>query len=225
MKKAKILNRLSRTGIIAVVRTKNVDEADKISRACMAGGITSLEITFTLAEAAEVIKSLKQNRDGKELLVGAGTVLDSQTARMAILAGANFIVSPAFDSETSRVCNRYHIPYIPGCMTVTEMVKASEAGCDIIKLFPGSAVSPRFIKDVKAPLPDIEIMPTGGISLENVEQWIVNGALAVGVGGKLTSGTESEIADKARQFSRAVQQAKEKLQKNKEKGARLWQEW
>ncbi|MGA8941554.1 MAG: bifunctional 2-keto-4-hydroxyglutarate aldolase/2-keto-3-deoxy-6-phosphogluconate aldolase [Thermoactinomyces sp.] len=220
MKKARILNRLSRAGIIAVVRTKSVDEADKISRACVAGGITSLEITFTLAEAAEVIKRLKQNRNEKDLLVGAGTVLDSQTARMAILAGADFIVSPAFDYETAKVCNRYHIPYIPGCMTVTEMVKASEAGCDIVKLFPSCAVSPGFIKDVKAPLPDIEIMPTGGISLENAEQWIINGALAVGVGGKLTSGTENQIVDKARRFSRAVQQAKEKLQ-NREKGALL----
>lgn len=220
MKKARILNCLSRAGIIAVVRTKSVDEADKISRACVEGGITSLEITFTLAEAAEVIKRLKQNRNEKDLLVGAGTVLDSQTARMAILAGADFIVSPAFDSETAKVCNRYHIPYIPGCMTVTEMVKASEAGCDIVKLFPSCAVSPGFIKDVKAPLPDIEIMPTGGISLENAEQWIINGALAVGVGGKLTSGTENQIVDKARRFSRAVQQAKEKLQ-NREKGALL----
>lgn len=221
MKKIRILNRLSESGVVAVVRTKSVAEAGEISEACLAGGITALEITYTLPEAAEVIKGLKQDREINELLVGAGTVLDSQTARMAILAGADFIVSPAFDAETSRVCNRYHIPYIPGCLTVTEMVKAAEAGCDIIKLFPSGAVSPTFIKDVKAPLPDLEIMPTGGIGLHNVEEWIANGALAVGVGGKLTFGTADEIADKARQISRAVQLAKEKVQKNKEKGASL----
>ncbi len=221
MKKVRILNRLSETGVVAVVRTKSVAEAEKISEACLSGGITALEITYTLPEASEVIKSLKQDREKKGQLAGAGTVFDSQTARMAILAGADFIVSPAFDLETARVCNRYHIPYIPGCMTVTEMVKATEAGCDVVKLFPSGAVSPKFIKDVRGPLPDIGIMPTGGIGLENVEQWIVNGALAVGVGGKLTSGTAYEIADKARQFSRTVQLAKEKVQKNKEKGALL----
>lgn len=219
MRKISILNQLSEAGIVAVVRTKSVAEAEMVSQACVQGGVTSLEITYTLPEASDVIKTLKQKNDGR-MLVGAGTVLDSQTARMAILSGADFVVSPAFDLETAKICNRYHIPYIPGCMTLTEMIRASEAGCDMIKLFPSRVYPPEFIKDIKAPIPDIEIMPTGGIGLHNVEEWISNGASVVGVGGKLTKGTAEEITETARQFSQKVSSAKQRVN-HQEKGALL----
>ena len=144
-----------------------------ISEACVKGGIQGIEVTFTVQSADEVIKELVSvYKTNEKVVIGAGTVLDATTARIAILAGAQFIVSPAFDEETAKLCNLYQIPYMPGCMTITEMKTALEAGVDIVKLFPGNAFGPGFIKAVKAPLPQVNIMPTGGVSLDNVEEWI-----------------------------------------------------
>ena len=142
-------------------------------------------------------------------MVGAGTVLDSETARVAILAGAKYIVSPAFDLETAKLCNRYQVPYMPGCMTLTEIITAMEAGADIIKVFPGSAFGPSFIKAIKGPLPQAVLMPTGGVSLDNVDQWIKNGCVAVGVGGNLTKGTSEEMTNTAKAFVAKVKEARE----------------
>jgi 2-dehydro-3-deoxyphosphogluconate aldolase/(4S)-4-hydroxy-2-oxoglutarate aldolase len=155
--------------------------------------------------ATEIIKELTKEED---IVLGAGTVLDSETARIAIMAGAKYIVSPGFDLETAKLCNRYQVAYMPGCMTITEMITAMESGADIIKLFPGSAFGPSFIKGVKAPLPQINIMPTGGVSLDNVDQWIKNGVIAVGVGGQLTGGTSSEITETAKKFVEKVKIAR-----------------
>ena len=145
-----------------------------------------LELTFTVPQADEVIRELSETyQDSPEVIVGAGTVLDAVTARLAIMAGADYIVSPTFDQETAEICNLYQIPYLPGCMTITEMKQALKSGVDIIKLFPGSAYGPSIIPAFKAPLPQLNIMPTGGVSLDNMADWFEAGVITVGVGGNL----------------------------------------
>jgi 2-dehydro-3-deoxyphosphogluconate aldolase/(4S)-4-hydroxy-2-oxoglutarate aldolase len=210
--KIETLKKIMDVGIVAVVRAENEEKAEKIAQACIEGGIPAIEVTFTVPRADRVIESLKSKFTKDELIVGAGTVLDSETARVAILAGAEYIVSPGFDLETAKLCNRYQIPYMPGCMTITEMVRAMEAGADVIKVFPGNAFGPDFIKAIKGPLPQEVLMPTGGVSLDNVDQWIKNGCVAVGVGGELTSGAKSGnyklITETAKQFIEKIKQAR-----------------
>lgn len=212
IEKFNTLTRIEEVGVVAVVRAESEDEAIKISKACIEGGIPAIEVTFTVPGADKVITSLKNKFSKDELIVGAGTVLDSETARIAILAGAQYIVSPGFDLESAKLCNRYQIPYMAGCMTITEMIKALEAGTDIIKLFPGSAFGPSMVKNVKAPLPQLPIMPTGGVSLENVDQWIKNGCIAVGVGGQLIEGAKTGnyelITETAKKFVEKVKAAR-----------------
>lgn len=191
MKKLKILDRLTKKPVIAVVRGKSKDDAIKGAEAVISGGIKGIELTFTVPQAEQVITELVSKYMGdSEIVIGAGTVLDAVTARIAIMAGAQFIVSPAFDSETASICNLYHIPYMPGCMTVTEMITASKAGVDIIKLFPGNSVGPSFVKALKGPLPHLNIMPTGGVNLDNMETWFDAGVVAVGIGGNLMAPAE-----------------------------------
>ncbi len=207
MKKYKVLKRIESTGIVAIVRAENAAAAKATALACLEGGIDTVEITFTVPGADKVIEALAAEFKDS-LCLGAGTVLDSETARIAILAGATYIVSPGFDLKTAKLCNRYQVPYMPGCMTITEIITAVEAGADIIKLFPGSAYTPSFIKAVKAPLPDVALMPTGGVSLDNVDQWIKNGAFAVGVGGNLTKGTHENMVSTAKQFVVKIRDAR-----------------
>lgn len=208
LKKSKVVQRITELGIVAVVRGNTVAEGIRISKACAKGGIPAIEVTYTVPGATEVIKALKEE---KNMIVGAGTVLDATTARIAILAGAEFIVSPVFDEETAKLCNLYQVPYMPGCMTITEMTKAMEYGSEIIKLFPGSAFGPSFVKAVKAPLPQVNIMPTGGVSLENMEEWFANGVVAVGAGGKLASGTDEEIIATAQSFVEKIKEIRAKM--------------
>lgn len=212
--KINTLLRIAEVGIVAVVRAENAEMAEKIAKACIDGGIPAIEVTFTVPGAEKVIAVLKKKFTKNELIVGAGTVLDSETARIAILAGAEYIVSPAFDTDTAKLCNRYQIPYMPGCMTITEMIKAMEAGADVIKVFPGNVYGPSVIKAIKGPLPQAVLMPTGGVSLDNVDEWIRNGCVAVGVGGELTGGTKSgdfqSITDIATQFVEKIKAARKK---------------
>lgn len=213
MQKQETLSRIFEMGIVAVVRAESGETAKKIASACMEGGVSAIEITFTVPGAHRVIESLA-DAFGDDLIVGAGTVLDSETARAAMLAGAGYIVSPAFDAASCALCNRYQIPYMPGCMTPTEMIRAMGAGCDVIKLFPGSAFGPDYVKAIRGPLPQANIMPTGGVSLENVDQWIKNGVVAVGVGGELTAGAKTgdfgRITETADAFIRKIREAREK---------------
>ncbi|WP_318506732.1 bifunctional 4-hydroxy-2-oxoglutarate aldolase/2-dehydro-3-deoxy-phosphogluconate aldolase [Bacillus sp. T3] len=213
MKKIKILSKIAECGVVAVVRADSKKEAVAISDACVKGGIKGIEVTFTVQGADEVIKELATfYAQTDDVVIGAGTVLDAATARIAILAGAQFVVSPAFDEETAKLCNLYGIPYMPGCMTITEMKRALEAGVDIVKLFPGSAFGPDFVKGVKAPLPQVNIMPTGGVDLDNIGQWIKNGCVAVGVGGNLVApaktGDYDKITEYAKQYISKVQEAR-----------------
>jgi len=213
MKKMNILSRLTDCGVVAVVRADSKEQAIKISNACVEGGIKGIEVTFTVDGASEVIRELNTQYEHQQIEVGAGTVLDVTTARIAILAGASFIVSPSFDEETAKLCNLYQIPYMPGCMSITEMKRALEVGVDIVKLFPGNAFGPDFVKSVKAPLPHVNIMPTGGVSLDNVEEWVRNGCVAVGIGGNLVepakTGNYDKITQYARQYVQIVQSAKQ----------------
>ncbi|WP_214879294.1 MULTISPECIES: bifunctional 4-hydroxy-2-oxoglutarate aldolase/2-dehydro-3-deoxy-phosphogluconate aldolase [unclassified Exiguobacterium] len=218
MKKLKVLNNIIDCGVVAVVRADSREKAIKISDACIAGGIKSIEVTFTIENAETVIMELHNKyKDDASVVIGAGTVLDSATARIAILAGAQFIVGPCFDKDTARLCNVYQIPYMPGCMTVTEMKCALEAGVDIVKLFPGNNFGPDFIKAVKAPLPQVNIMPTGGVNLENVKEWIKNGSIAVGVGGNLVTPAETDnyelVTEYAEQYVEKVREARDELSK------------
>lgn len=211
--RARTVQRIVDSGLVAVVRAGSTEQAEKISDACVKGGITAVEVTFTVPGASEVIKGLRARFSADELLVGAGTVLDSETAMVAILAGSDFIVGPTFSLEVAKLCNRYQKPYIPGCMSVTEVVTAMEAGVDIVKLFPGEAFGPGIIKSIKGPLPQASIMPTGGVSLKNVGEWIKAGAAAVGIGSKLTGGAKhgdyEEVTRSARLFLEAIKAARQ----------------
>lgn len=213
MLKGKTIDKILECGVVAVVRATSEEEAIKISDACIAGGIVGIEVTFTVPGAEKVINALVNKFGSDKLLVGAGTVLDAVTARVAILNGAAFIVSPGFDKEVAEVCNLYQVPYMPGCFTITEMVTAMKAGVDVIKLFPGSAGSPSYVKAVKGPLPQVNIMPTGGVNLDNVDQWIKSGCVAVGAGSDLTGpakkGDYAGVTELAKQFVSKVKQARE----------------
>lgn len=210
LKKSKIFKKITDIGIVAVVRSETIEEGIRISKACVEGGIPAIEVTYTVPGATEVIKALKEQFTSDELVIGAGTVLDAATARIAILAGSEFIVSPAFDEETAKLCNLYQVPYMPGCMTITEITKAMQYGADIVKLFPGSAFGPSFVKAVKAPLPQANIMPTGGVSLENIDEWFKNGVVAVGAGGKLASGSSEDIITTAKAFVEKIKEIRNK---------------
>lgn len=186
MKRSSLVKRLVSQGVIAVVRAKDCDEAENIVNALVLGGVKGIEVTFTIPQAQNVLSNLsKIYTDDESVIIGAGTVLDEVTARIAILSGAKFIVSPCFDQNIAKLCNLYQIPYLPGCETITEMKQALEYGCDIVKLFPGSVFGPSYIKAIKAPLPHIEIMPTGGVNIDNMKEWFDNGAICVGAGGNL----------------------------------------
>lgn len=175
------LNQLVESKVVAVVRGKTPEEAIDISEAAIEGGFRAIEVTYTTPEAEKVFQALRDS-DG---VIGAGTVLDSETARHAILNGAKFVVSPHFDKNIALLCNRYSIPYLPGCMTITEIMTALEYGCDIVKLFPANRFDPSFIGAVNGPLPQVRIMPTGGVNLDNVGAWLEAGAVAAGIGSDL----------------------------------------
>jgi len=214
MLKLKVLGKVIESGLVAIVRTNSSDQAARIAEACARGGAAAIEITFTVPGATAVIEALAKQYGSDEILIGAGTVLDPETARIAILAGAQYIVSPSVSPETARLCNRYQIPYMPGAGTMREIVDAMECGADIVKLFPGETLGPAFVKAVKGPLPQASLMPTGGVTVDNVAEWIQAGAVAVGVGGSLTAGAQSgnfqQITDTAKQFIERIQQARKK---------------
>lgn len=181
MKKSEIITRLLSEKVVVVVRGNDYQEGYNISKSCIAGGIKGIEVAYTNPKASSIIEELSKQEN---VIVGAGTVLDASTARSAILSGAQFIVSPCFNKEVAILSNRYGIPYIPGCMTITEMVQAMEYGSEVIKLFPGNAYDPSFIKSVLSPLPQVSIMVTGGVSLDNAVSWLNAGASMIGIGGE-----------------------------------------
>ena len=213
--KVKVLGRIIESGLVAVIRAENSNQAARIAEACAQGGVAAVEITYTVPSAAVVIEDLVNKSKPERLVVGAGTVLDPETARAAILAGAQFIVSPSLNPDTARLCNRYQIPYMPGAGTIREVVEAMECGAALVKVFPGETLGPAFVKAVRGPLPHAPLMPTGGVSIENVTEWIEAGCIAVGAGGSLTSSAKTgdfqKITDLAKQFIELIRQARQRM--------------
>jgi 2-dehydro-3-deoxyphosphogluconate aldolase/(4S)-4-hydroxy-2-oxoglutarate aldolase len=210
--KLKVLGKIVESGLVAVVRADNSEQAARIADACVEGGVAAIEITFTVPGAAAVIQDLARLYKSGAILIGAGTVLDPETARAAILAGAQYVVGPSLNVDTARLCNRYQVPYMPGAGSVRDVVEAMECGADIVKVFPGETLGPAFVKAIKGPLPQASLMPTGGVGLENVAEWIKAGCVAVGVGGNLTGGAKKgdfqSITDLSRQFIDKIRQAR-----------------
>ena len=211
MNKSETIQKLLGCGVIAVIRGSSVEEAVKLSKACADGGIVGLEVTFTVPGAKEVIEELSKDANAS-YIVGAGTVLDAATARIAILAGAKFIVSPNFDKDVCELCNLYKIPYMAGVFTINEIVAALKAGVEVCKIFPGSLAGPDYIKAIHGPLPQAECMPTGGVDLNNVEEWIKKGAVAVGTGSNLTApakhGDFAKVTELAKEYVALVAKAR-----------------
>ena len=212
MDKEKIITRITDSGIVAVVRAESADQAKRITDACIEGGVAAIELTFTVPYAHHVIEDLAKSYSPEDIILGAGTVMDSETARIAILSGANYIVSPYFNAEVVKTCNRYRVACMPGAMTIKEVVEAMEAGADIVKIFPGDAFGPNIIKAIKGPVPQAKMMPTGGVDVNNVDKWIKAGAVAVGAGGSLTAGAKTgdyaAITATAKEFVEKIKAAR-----------------
>lgn len=219
MKKIKLIQQISSEGVVAVLRGDTPEEVVEMADQAIAGGIKVIEVTMTVPFALRAIEELAKRYSStaqdaaKYAIIGVGTALDPETARAAILSGAEFVVGPSLNPKTVELCNRYRVPVMPGCMTIQEIQTALELGVDIVKLFPGNLYSPAMIKAIKGPLPQANIMPTGGVSLSNLGEWIQAGAVAVGIGSDLTSeavktGNYSLIAKKAAQYIEAYQAAK-----------------
>jgi len=216
MKKYEVLKSIVDTGVVAVIRAKSKAEGEKIIDAVKAGGIKAIEVTLTVPNAVEIIRELTAEYQD-ELIIGAGTVLDQESARMCILAGAKYIVSPCFDLETAKLCNRYVIPYLAGVMTPKEVKTALEYGVPILKVFPGGAFGPSIIKNFSGPLPQGSYMPTGGVSVENAKDWIKAGAVAVGAGSILTKGVKdgdyTSVTTVAKDLVNEVAKARKEMEK------------
>jgi 2-dehydro-3-deoxyphosphogluconate aldolase/(4S)-4-hydroxy-2-oxoglutarate aldolase len=214
MDKTQVIKRIKDTGIIPVVRASSADEATRAIDAIRAGGISILEITMTVPGAVRLIEDVSK-RYGADVLVGAGTVLDAETARACISAGAQFVVSPSLGFATIEYCRNANVAIMPGALTPTEVVLAWKAGADFVKVFPASAVGgPAYLKALKAPLPQVDLVPTGGVSLITAADFIKAGASALGVGSDLVDikavreNQESLITERARKFAQIVREAR-----------------
>ncbi len=214
MNKSEVLRNIAETGIVPVVRAGSADEAMRAIDAIREGGINVLEITMTVPGAVRVIEEVAK-RFGNEVTVGAGTVLDAETARACILAGAQFVVSPVLNLGTIEICRRYSIAVMPGALTPTEVVTAWAAGADMVKVFPCNAMGgASYLKALKAPLPHVELIPTGGVSLKTAADFIKAGASALGVGSDLVdtkairAGEPERVTQAARAYVEAVREAR-----------------
>lgn len=197
MGKAETVCRMKKTGIMAVVRVDTVERGLEIAQGCYEGGVDVMEISYTNSNAGDVISAIKE-KFGNKMCVGAGTVLDATTARLAIMNGAEFFVAPNFDKDVQEMANLYQIPYGPGCTSYSESLNALKAGASFIKAFPiSNYYGPNLAKVFKVPCPQIPVLASGGISVENIKEWVFNGAEVLGVGGLLTKGTVAEIAKNA----------------------------
>jgi len=220
MKKLQLVQKIVQEGVVAVLRGETPEEVVQMAEQAIAGGIKVIEVTMTVPFALRAIEQLARKYswdtqdESRYAIIGVGTVLDPETARAAILSGAQFVVGPSLNRDTVTLCNRYRIPVMPGCMTIKEIQEALELGADIVKLFPGNLYDPSMIKAIKGPLPQANIMPTGGVSLANLGEWIQAGAVAVGIGSDLTNeavkrGDFSLIAQKAAAYKAEYLKAKD----------------
>lgn len=210
------LKMIEDNGIIAVIRANNSDEALKIVDAVMKGGIHIIEITMTVPDAVEVIKEVRRSFFASELLLGAGTVLDAETARLCIVAGAEYLVSPHLDKTIIEMANKYRKLVVPGVMTPKEVVNALELGADILKIFPAELFGPKIIKAIKGPFPQAKLVPTGGVNLKNLDEWFKAGSIAVGVGGGLTGalneGGYDLLTTRTKEFVERIKESKALLE-------------
>ncbi|TWT31784.1 bifunctional 4-hydroxy-2-oxoglutarate aldolase/2-dehydro-3-deoxy-phosphogluconate aldolase [Blastopirellula retiformator] len=204
------VQRITDCGIVAVLRADRPEAVVDIAEALLAGGVHAIEVTFTVPKAHQVLEAVADRLGGK-IVLGAGTVLDPETARLAILAGAEFIVSPAINLETIELCRRYSKAVLPGALTPTEVLTAWQAGADVVKIFPSEITGPKYLKALHGPLPYIQLMPTGGVNLQTAADFLASGACALGVGGSLidkqavATGDMQRIADLAAQYVQIVQ--------------------
>lgn len=178
------VQQIQQLGVVAVIRMKDAAKLRRVVDAIAEGGVRAIEVTMTVPGAVELIGTLARSLP-EDILLGAGTVTDAGTARAVIDAGARYVVSPVFRREVIAVCHERDVAAAPGCFTPTEILDAHDFGADVVKVFPATALGPQFIKDVRAPLPQVRLMPTGGVSLDNAGEWIRAGAVAVGVGSAL----------------------------------------
>ncbi len=211
MRKEQIVERLREIGLVPVLRAESEEQALGIASAIAAGGVTVLEITMTVPGAIRVMSRLTKDRP--DILIGAGTVLDAETARICMLEGAQFVVSPALNLKTIEMCHRYSIPVLPGALTPTEVVTAWQAGADVIKVFPASALGgAKYLKSLKAPLPQVEMIPTGGVSLATAKEFLEAGSFALGVGADLvdtkamSEGKPEKITESAKKYLEIVRE-------------------
>ena len=211
MRKEQIVEKLREIGLVPVLRAESEEQALGIAAAIADGGVTVLEITMTVPGAIRVMSRLTKDRP--DILIGAGTVLDAETARMCMLEGAQFVVSPAQNLQTIEMCHRYSIPVLPGALTPTEVVTAWQAGADVIKVFPASALGgAKYLKSLKAPLPQVEMIPTGGVSLATAKEFLEAGSFALGVGADLVDtkamaeGKPEKITESAKKYLEIVRE-------------------
>ena len=213
MDKTAKLNLIRETGVIAIMRAQSSAQLIAAADAIWAGGVRAIEVTMTTPGALSVIEEATV-RYGEKVIFGAGSVLDAETARAAILAGADFVVAPTLDPATIELCSRYSVPVMPGCYTPTEMITAWQAGADMVKLFPASVGGPALLKAILAPLPQIEIVPVGGVDLDTAAEFIASGAAALGVGSSLVNqklldaGDMEELTRRAKAFIEKVKQGR-----------------
>src|SRR5215471_6655940 len=213
-RRAAVTAQIEALGVVAVIRLKDPANLQASIDAMAEGGVRALEVTMTVPGAVELIRGLARALP-TGFLLGAGTVTDAVTARAVIDAGASFVVGPVFRPEVIAACHERDVPVMPGCFSPTEILAAHDAGADIVKLFPATMLGPQFVKDVRAPLPQVKLMPTGGVTLDNAGDWIRAGAVAVGLGSALVdvraidAGRFDVIAANARQVVRSVLAARE----------------
>jgi 2-dehydro-3-deoxyphosphogluconate aldolase/(4S)-4-hydroxy-2-oxoglutarate aldolase len=213
MSKDAHLARIHASGIVAVIRSERSELVADVAEALAAGGVEVMEVTFTVPRAAQVIEQVAA-RLGDRVLLGAGTVLDSETARIAMLSGAEFIVSPTVNLDVIRMCRRYSKLVLPGAFSPTEILAAWEAGADIVKVFPSEITGPAYLKALRGPLPQVRLMPTGGVNLETAADYLHAGAYALGIGGSLVdtqamaTGRMDKIEALARQYVAIVKQSR-----------------
>jgi 2-dehydro-3-deoxyphosphogluconate aldolase/(4S)-4-hydroxy-2-oxoglutarate aldolase len=211
--RAAIVRDIEASGVVAVIRLQDGRVGHDVAMALAEGGVTALEVTMTVPGAVGLIEQLARSLP-ERVLIGAGTVLDPETARSVILAGARFVVSPVFRPDVIAMCHRHDVAAMPGCFTPTEILAAWEAGADVVKVFPATALGPGFFKDVRGPLPQVKLMPTGGVTRENAGDWIRAGACAIGVGTALVDPAAvaerrfGDIAAASRLFIRTVADAR-----------------
>jgi 2-dehydro-3-deoxyphosphogluconate aldolase/(4S)-4-hydroxy-2-oxoglutarate aldolase len=211
--RASVVKGIESTGVVAVVRLADARVAREVADSLIDGGVRAIEVTMTVPRAAAVIESITASAP-PDVIVGAGTVLNAETAREVILAGAKFVVGPVLRPAVIEMCHRYDVAAMPGCFTPTEILTAWEDGADVVKVFPATALGPQFFKDIRGPLPHVRLMPTGGVTCDNAGDWIVAGAVAIGVGTALVdptvvaTGCFDRIAANARHFIGAVRAAR-----------------